>query len=866
MRILFLVTLSFWFLTTATAQTGVAKRALKLQLKGKIEKAGKLMNKSLAKDENLPAGLFAKASLQFDSSFQHYNLDSAYASIMMARTHYAKLDDKAMHKHMKVGFDLVAINQLKKQIEMAAYNRAKQIMTEEAFIYYLDYFETSEWQQKAMAKRDSLAFETAKQLNTYQSYEAFMAKYPQSAQMEEAKRRYERLFFLKSTADGKLSSYEQFLEQHPTTPYRIEAEQSIFEISTADANPASFKMFINKFPKSAHLPRAKRLLYHILKAYQDVETIKGNWLSDSLLQAQQLEMHGALIPTLKMRKYGFNNLKGEEVIPAKYEYLIKQHLCELLEKDYFLLDKSIVGRNGKIIYNIEFDEVDDLGCGFLKIKRGDMVQVIHKSGWPLSKQMLQDAKILNNTFMAYRLGKKWGLLTLTGKVLFTAQFDSIYALGQFFIFEKENQYDVSNAEQIARILDKEQVSFQARYNDFELINDTKIKLYTSLGQTVLDENLKVVIPFNLQEIVMNNDKILIKKGAITEILDQDFNSSTTIGTADFQQNNLFLLYQKETKWALSKWSDLNSEILLDSAKLLGTNMAFGMRNDSLWLFFDSVQMLLKKDIVSIELLTANKASAYLKITDGKRKKTSYINSNGFELLSGEFDEVTPIGKEYLIVSKRGKKGLIYKDGSQLLAPKYDAIANYNNGYLSFLDNKKFGLINGNLKTNIDAAYERNLVPYNDTLVMAFKDNKYGLVYNNGTLASDFQFDEIQYWNDSLALVKTNFQWKFLAIAQNTLSEIGFKSIQETANQKGERIIIALADTGYGVFGNRRGEIISPTFNDIINLGTKENPIYFTEKHVEEAEFYVVIYYNAAGELIMKSAYEAADYTLLYCEQ
>ena len=69
---------------------------------------------------------------------------------------------------------------------------------------------------------------------------------------------------------------------------------------------------------------------------------------------------------------------------------------------------------------------------------------------------------------------------------------------------------------------------------------------------------------------------------------------------------------------------------------------------------------------------------------------------------------------------------------------------------------------------------------------------------------------------------------------------------------------------YGIISNRNGLVIPPTFHDIINLGTAEMPFYFTEKSVEEAGIYVVIYYDHTGKLVRRQAYEEEDYDRIYC--
>ncbi|HBS28308.1 MAG TPA: hypothetical protein DEB06_02400, partial [Phycisphaerales bacterium] len=69
---------------------------------------------------------------------------------------------------------------------------------------------------------------------------------------------------------------------------------------------------------------------------------------------------------------------------------------------------------------------------------------------------------------------------------------------------------------------------------------------------------------------------------------------------------------------------------------------------------------------------------------------------------------------------------------------------------------------------------------------------------------------------------------------------------------------------YGILSSTRGMIIAPTYNEIINLGTEDIPFYFAEKHVEEADIFVVLYFNKDGTQVKREIYEADEYERIYC--
>ncbi len=72
------------------------------------------------------------------------------------------------------------------------------------------------------------------------------------------------------------------------------------------------------------------------------------------------------------------------------------------------------------------------------------------------------------------------------------------------------------------------------------------------------------------------------------------------------------------------------------------------------------------------------------------------------------------------------------------------------------------------------------------------------------------------------------------------------------------------ENAFGVISNRRGIVVPMQYSDIVNLGSKEVPLYFTERHIEEAGISVVVYYDSFGKIIRKQAMEADEFEKIYC--
>ena len=81
----------------------------------------------------------------------------------------------------------------------------------------------------------------------------------------------------------------------------------------------------------------------------------------------------------------------------------------------------------------------------------------------------------------------------------------------------------------------------------------------------------------------------------------------------------------------------------------------------------------------------------------------------------------------------------------------------------------------------------------------------------------------------------------------------------------EKIALVQQDHAYGVISNSRGVVVPIEYTDIVNLGTNEIPLYFTERHISEAGISVVVYYDQQGRIIRKQAMEADEFERISCD-
>ena len=179
---------------------------------------------------------------------------------------------------------------------------------------------------------------------------------------------------------------------------------------------------------------------------------------------------------------------------------------------------------------------------------------------------------------------------------------------------------------------------------------------------------------------------------------------------------------------------------------------------------------------------------------------------------------------------------------------------------------KFGIFDLRSKKIIKATYDKNITAYGSGWLVAFRDNAYGFIDWDNKPRSKFEFDEVRYWNDTIAWVKKDFQWMLYDIEAGAIKLDRVKDYTLILDTPHEKIAIIHVDNAYGVISSTKGIIIPSTFSDIVNIGSAEKPFYLTEKFVEEASLFVIIYYNHEGKFLRRQAYEADDYDRIYCTQ
>ncbi len=811
-------------------------------------KAEAQVRKALRKDSLNLGAIYTYAWFYFTPANPKFNIDSASLLAHRAQAQFNRLTKKDKEKNLRFPFDSLGLLKLRTYIDSSAFSRAKQLNTVEAYAFFMRNYSGSTQLARAIELQQEVAFLDALKENTYQSFEAYIKTYPQASRAEEAGRRYEKLLFESKTKDQKLSSYIRFLTEYPQTPYRNLVEQQIFELSTAAGEVKVFQDFLKKNPTSAYARQARNFLYYFLK---DQPTRLQEILTDSLKNILALESN-TWIPIWKNGAYSFLDMKGGEHLSNLTDSLAEHLLCDGFVQDILFTKDKLYSRAGDLLAENVLD-VEDLGFGFLLVDYKDnSTKIVHKSGLVCLEEA---AKLIGHHFL-FSTNNGASLYTLTGRKLLSGNWTDIVSFDNVMAFKSQQGFKLSTAANLALYANGQAIQFTDYFDEVKNIDDKYVWVRRGDQTALLDLNLQLVVPLAQQKIEKADDVLLVKKNKEISIL---INGKTAETYEELQLNQYWKLGKKTGLYQLTNKSN-SKNITLDSAYLLSF-AAIGYRNDSTFIFAGNAQHGFPLT-PEVTLLT-NATVAYVMVAAADKK--TVIDKNGEKLFTVQADNLECVSADYFTYQKRGKRILLNRKGLIVPLADFEAFGSATTIGVPVLAKKKFGLINRKNDRVIKPGYDRNLLAYNDNLVVAYKNGAYGFIGWDDKASSKFEYDEVQYWNDSVALVKHNFSWRFLDLNSfnfrlGKISEfVSFKNASE------EHFLIYKQDNFYGVLSNKRGVLLEPGYTSIENLGNSEQPFYMTDKYVEEAEVHIVIYYDQHGKQIRRQIYEEEEFNHILCK-
>ncbi len=826
---------------------------------GKWEKSQRLLQKSLRKNPGNLKANYVLANWFFTLANPGFQIDSAFRYVNKSILNYDTLTSRDKERVFKFPIDSLILRALLTEIDSAAFERAKKENSEAGYQRFITDFPAAMQITSAIELRDEVSFLEAMKVNTYQSYHEYLQRYPQSHRAADATERYEKLLFEDKTKSRRLASFKSFVAQYPASPYAAKALRQIFEISTASGEPDDFFDFLKAYPLGKYEKITSDILFHVYKEREEV--IPSAILNDSLKHVMQLDAR-FWIPFLKNGVFGFMDQTGVELLPAQFKDVRDDYKCGPVVDDILSLPDGYFSRTGKKIADYN-SSLKSIGAGFLTINEEGCLKLIHKSGRPVISDCHEEYKMVDDNFIAARRNGNYTLFTLAGRPLPLSGIAGVQAVEGLILITRSGKKIINSRKQLAELADGNSFHDELVFDEVLAMDKNRILVRNSGMEGILDADLNYVVPLSRHTLTKTPFGFLEKdNGSITvHGLSEDFEKNTYDNIA-YHRNWLVLTDAQKIKLL-----DIPSRKLVEEdadSVWFDRSLTFVRKNTSRKVYVSATHSLDLSADSRIQFIPSRDSVQFF-FTDSKKKRTVFTLDKGEQVFSTDLELVESLGKDYFIVSKGSRKGVLDRKGKPVVPVEMDAIILTDNNHLSLLKDKKFGLFELKSKKYYKPVYERNLIPLDAKILIVYKDGFYGLRKPDGKPVTEFEFAEVLPWSDSLIWVKKNYQWMLLNYYNQKTVMDRVKDFAWIKNTEEEKIIKIHRENYYGIMSNRNNILVQPAFTDIINLGTADDAFYFTEKHVEEAGIFVVVYFDKNGKLVRRQAYEEEEYERILCE-
>lgn len=866
------LSISIFFICLSFGLTGQSlKRIAKSIDKNEFEKANELIQKGLEKD-TANFGLYYFKSIYFlNNSISQYNLDSARICIEKSLALRKNSTEDQRDDWLKTERSETLIDSTKIAVIDLTFQREQLRLSAGSMKYFLKLFPNSHLEKKAIALRDSIAFEDAKKISGWKNYELYMDEYPDSKYFYAAKKRYDSLLFEDKTKSKTLDSYVAFLSTYPSTPYRNESEAIIFKKMTIDHDPENYKDFISEYPNSYLRGKSADILYYQFKAgaissLSDILIIHPR--SDSLIKLHGLE-EKTLIPVSLDGGFGFMDNQGVMLSALKYDELSSAYNCGNVTTEWLLVksdDKwNAINRVGnKIVSNVT--AIDEVGDELVIVGTSEGSRLYHKSGFPIATFEVLKANVIFNKWIGFQSKKHWGLMTFSGEVVIEPKYDEILQEGAFTIIATNNKYLITNKTQLDSLTKLTDFTAKFTYTDYEIINDSLVLGIDESKECLINSRLTQIVALKEHEINFTKNITYTKAADGFRLYDNQAGKLMDTTVKKLKKNDSWLAVKDSLSWKLIPSGDPMSRLNLevDSVNFIDGNFAFVQKNDSSFILFDSAKMHYLKESEKYQLLSDGNSFSTTKRFLLKSDKTNkrLLDQSGMIVFEGKADEIKYLNDSLIIMVTRGKYGIYQLQKGYLKKPIYDGM-NSAEGLVLLLKNNLIGCHDLSNNATIPPEYQSRIERFGDNYVVV-KNNKVGVIDQKQQLIIPFDYDELLAWNDTSYLAKKDSEWSLRSYHDATILK-GIQNISKWNNYEDEEYYQINVDGKYGIIHPSKGILVPARYNEIINLNTSASPLFFAEEHLEAADFYVVTYFDSAGETIKSQAYRPSEYQLIYCD-
>jgi hypothetical protein len=309
----------------------------------------------------------------------------------------------------------------------------EQFMQRQPFsIYFID----------AWYKRDSIEYMEARQYKGSRQMQGFIRSFPESFFIVQAWRDREYYRFNEYSANGSIRELTAFVDSFPNSPYRMQAEDKLFELAAAQKNTELMYRYIKRFPANSHVEATWKSLYSFEVgnySSQSLSAFLGKYPDFPYRQTIEKELALAntlLLPVSVKGFMGFVDTSGNSIIPAIYNGL------EEFSDGLALAEKGgkfgYINKAGETVVPFVYDDGEAFKNGRAIVKNGNDFSLIDRSGnlvaagYDLISDFSEDLAVV-------KLNGLYGAIDKNGKIEIPLQYSRLGDFSEELSYAQKNE-------------------------------------------------------------------------------------------------------------------------------------------------------------------------------------------------------------------------------------------------------------------------------------------------------------------------------------------------------------------------------------------------------------------------------------------
>lgn len=561
-------------------------------------------------------------------------------------------------------------------------------------------------------------------------------------------------------------------------------------------------------------------------------------------------------------KWGGKNAKGQIIMPFVFD-----ELKYILPSNTNPFEAGKLGRFDAIILNHKLPQNSQTYSSF-DIYLPDSVPTLKKP-LPVAKQIsvkenkmafhclnkqnknilppnTMECKVLADNLIAYKINDLWGFVDTTGKILHTAQFESIVKNKPFISIRKNKKAGYIDLN--GNIVVSPQYDY---FGTYFVGNDFKLAVSGDFGQTLrtdfryLAEDLPNNDFMTEYEVWADNkgkERILVRRiDKVFVMLNlatlDEYPLATELTYYDF--SNYSIIYQKGKEVI---FMDLEGKII---QKILGDIVPERVDKN----YF------LHKNCFMVKIKATNKTVYHV------------YNTNGERLLNTDLDSAY-FYNDYIVAKKENQMGLFNLEGIQVLPFEYEEVI-FTNEKQVFKVKKagKYGLVNEKNEIIIPFEYTQIANDFAKNSLVAAKNNFCGVITIDNEVIVPFQYKGLKILNDSFFAFQNDCEFGLIEKSGRFSLPDTFSNIENIIDN---RYMMASRKGQMGIVTIATGEIIVPFSREYTQFNAPRSfsdnlSIYIFNDypgiHGINTRRYVV-YNNQKHNWVSKNIYQDLDYDIV----